>query len=215
MSGDPGNFPRWLRWAIPLILIVLASFYALVWWVINPNSPEQRAEVVKTFTQIVGGLAVTIGVYFTWKNFEVNQKNQRINEQNQMENQKANRERERLTQEAQKETEQANRHREDQARLTQLELEKANRLREQQAQEEHRTERFAKAVEQLGNERIEVNLGGIYSLERLAKDSSRDYGTVIEVLTAYVRERARLDRSKSLTGAWFERQPDGSQKPRC
>ena len=35
-----------------------------------------------------------------------------------------------------------------------------------------------------------IRLGGIYALERLAKDSEKDHGPVMEVLTAYVRERA-------------------------
>lgn len=49
------------------------------------------------------------------------------------------------------------------------------------------TDRFSKAVEQLGDERLAVRLGGIFSLERISKDSEYDYWTVIEVLSAYVR----------------------------
>ena len=52
------------------------------------------------------------------------------------------------------------------------------------------TDRFAKAIGQLGNEVAEVRLGGIYALERIARDSRRDHGTVMEVLTAYVRKCA-------------------------
>src|SRR5215203_377051 len=58
------------------------------------------------------------------------------------------------------------------------------------------TERFTRAIDQLGatNEttgkpRLEIRLGGVYALERIAWDSpERDYSTVVEVLTAYVRE---------------------------
>ncbi len=51
------------------------------------------------------------------------------------------------------------------------------------------TDRFSKAVEQLGTkDRLEVRLGGIYALERIARDSARDHPTVMEVLSAYVRE---------------------------
>src|SRR5215213_3703968 len=58
------------------------------------------------------------------------------------------------------------------------------------------TERFTRAIDQLGatdettrTPRLEIRLGGIYALERIAWDSpERDYSTVIEVLTAYVRE---------------------------
>jgi hypothetical protein len=53
------------------------------------------------------------------------------------------------------------------------------------------TESFSKATEQLGNDKIEVRLGGIYTLERISRESPNDYWTVVETLTAFVRERAR------------------------
>jgi hypothetical protein len=53
------------------------------------------------------------------------------------------------------------------------------------------TERFSKAVELLGSEKIEVRLGGIYALERIARDSQKDHWTVMEVLTAFVREQSK------------------------
>nr|MDZ8047875.1 pentapeptide repeat-containing protein [Nostoc sp. DedQUE02] len=62
----------------------------------------------------------------------------------------------------------------------------------QAAQDKQITERFAKAVEQLGNEKIETRLGAIYTLERIAKDSKDDHWTIMEVLTAFVRENAPL-----------------------
>lgn len=52
------------------------------------------------------------------------------------------------------------------------------------------TDRFAKAVEQLGSQDVHVRLGAIYSLERIAKDSPKDHWTVMEVLTAYVRNKS-------------------------
>ena len=54
------------------------------------------------------------------------------------------------------------------------------------------TERFTRAVEQLGNESIHIRLGGIYALERLANDSDRDHGTIMEILAAFVRERGSV-----------------------
>ena len=53
------------------------------------------------------------------------------------------------------------------------------------------TESFSKAVEQLGSEKIEARLGGIYTLERISHESAAEYWTVMETLTAFVRERAR------------------------
>ncbi len=58
------------------------------------------------------------------------------------------------------------------------------------AQEGQVTERFTRAIEHLGDDRLEVRLGGIYALERIARDSEKDHWTIMEVLTAYVRERA-------------------------
>ncbi len=55
------------------------------------------------------------------------------------------------------------------------------------------TESFAKAVEQLESEKLQVRLGGIYTLERISRESERDYWTVMETLTAFVRERARWE----------------------
>jgi Pentapeptide repeats (8 copies) len=37
---------------------------------------------------------------------------------------------------------------------------------------------------------LELRLGGIYALERIARDSERDHWPIMEVLTAYVREHA-------------------------
>lgn len=51
-------------------------------------------------------------------------------------------------------------------------------------------ERFAKAIELLGNENIHIRLGASYALERIANDSDKDYWQVIEVLTAYIREQS-------------------------
>jgi hypothetical protein len=52
------------------------------------------------------------------------------------------------------------------------------------------TESFSKAVEQLGSDKIEMRLGGIYTLERIARESLVEHWPVMETLTAFVRERA-------------------------
>lgn len=50
------------------------------------------------------------------------------------------------------------------------------------------TDRFTRAIDQLGQtESLDVRIGGIYALERIARDSRDDHGPVLEVLTAYVR----------------------------
>ncbi|MEA2738700.1 MAG: hypothetical protein QOH05_2007, partial [Acetobacteraceae bacterium] len=52
------------------------------------------------------------------------------------------------------------------------------------------TELFSRAVEQLGSSKVQVCLGGIYTLERISRESRQDYGAVMEILTALVRQRA-------------------------
>ncbi len=59
----------------------------------------------------------------------------------------------------------------------------------------HITDRFTKAIEQLGKSdgekpNIEIRLGAIYALERVALDSPRDHWTIMEILTAYIRQNA-------------------------
>ena len=54
------------------------------------------------------------------------------------------------------------------------------------------TDRFAKAVEQLGSPDIDVRIGAVYSLERIAKDSPNDHWTIMEVLMGFVRNKSPL-----------------------
>ena len=52
------------------------------------------------------------------------------------------------------------------------------------------TDRYTKAIDQLGTqgaEHLQTRLGGIYALERLARDSPRDQATIIEILSAFIR----------------------------
>lgn len=62
------------------------------------------------------------------------------------------------------------------------------------------TDRMTKAVEQLAARRDDSHepdevlvLGGIYALERIARESDHDYGSIMEILTAYIR--TRVDRT--------------------
>lgn len=55
------------------------------------------------------------------------------------------------------------------------------------------TERFTRAIEQLGkqgDEHTAIRLGGIYALERIMRDSEQDAPTVQEVLAAFVRDES-------------------------
>lgn len=50
------------------------------------------------------------------------------------------------------------------------------------------TERFNRAVSQLGDPALDVRLGGVYSLERLARDSPGDQPAIVEIISAYIRD---------------------------
>jgi Pentapeptide repeats (8 copies) len=82
------------------------------------------------------------------------------------------------------------------------------------------TERFTRAIEQLGSDTLDVRLGGIYALENLAKVAEEERGQVIEVLAAFVRvhaprpgapEPAPADAEEEDEGLWLpmrQRAPD-------
>src|SRR5215208_6616593 len=64
------------------------------------------------------------------------------------------------------------------------------------------TDRITRAIDQLGkvdennNKLFEIRIGGIYALERIARESEEDYEPIMEVLTAYVRQNAPLKPEK-------------------
>jgi uncharacterized protein YjbI with pentapeptide repeats len=55
------------------------------------------------------------------------------------------------------------------------------------------TDRFIRAIDQLGSGQLEVRLGAVYALERIARDSAKDHWPIMEVLTAYVRVHAPIE----------------------
>ena len=68
----------------------------------------------------------------------------------------------------------------------------ASSLEHELDRESQITERLTRAIEQLGSEKLQVRTGGIYALERIALDSPRDQGAIVEVLTVLVRETSSL-----------------------
>src|SRR3954464_824335 len=58
------------------------------------------------------------------------------------------------------------------------------------ARQGHVTDRYTKAIEQLGSDKLDVRVGGIFALERIARDSARDHPVVLEVLAAFLREHS-------------------------
>jgi hypothetical protein len=86
------------------------------------------------------------------------------------------------------------------------------------AREGQITERYTRAIDQLGKAELDVRLGGIYALERIARDSPDDGPTIREVLSAFVRGHSpwppRLPGQYVATAPWRqlrelqERAPD-------
>ena len=50
---------------------------------------------------------------------------------------------------------------------------------------------YTTAIEKLGSKRLQVRIGGVYALERVALDSPRDHPAVMEVLADFIREHSR------------------------
>ena len=63
----------------------------------------------------------------------------------------------------------------------------ATDLTDRDATERRITELYTKAVEQLGNDKAPVRLGGLYALERLAQDNPAHRQTIVNVICAYLR----------------------------
>jgi hypothetical protein len=53
------------------------------------------------------------------------------------------------------------------------------------------TDRYNAAVTNIGDDSLEVRLGGIYALQRIMEDSPRDQPTIVNVLSTYIRTHAK------------------------
>jgi Pentapeptide repeats (9 copies) len=71
------------------------------------------------------------------------------------------------------------------------------------------TDRYTKAIDQLGTGKdLAVKVGGVYALERIARDSPRDRRAIAEVLCAYVRTASRKTPDEEPGRSLDERAPD-------
>ncbi|AFY32441.1 pentapeptide repeat-containing protein [Calothrix sp. PCC 7507] len=60
------------------------------------------------------------------------------------------------------------------------------------SQEKLVAKRFMSAIAQLGHEKIETRIGAIYALERVAQDFPKEHWTIMEILTAFIRENTPI-----------------------
>jgi hypothetical protein len=62
------------------------------------------------------------------------------------------------------------------------------------------TDRFAKAIGQLGDTSLEVRVGAIYALELIVRDSPRNQQAVMDLLAAFAREQSKAQTAASAKG---------------
>jgi len=58
------------------------------------------------------------------------------------------------------------------------------------SREGHVTDRYTKAIDQLGAVGEDQRVGGVFALERIMRDSPKDHAAVVDVLSAFIRVRA-------------------------
>ncbi len=141
VAGKIQEYPLATLFFIGSVLFLFLYPYLQVGhWGINnvTEAATLENEYRATLAQMLGGVAIGIGLYFTWKKILISQDGQI-------------------------------------------------------------TERFTRAVDQLGaldqkgNPVLEIRLGGIYALERISKESKDDYWPIIEILTAYIRKNSSAE----------------------
>jgi hypothetical protein len=75
------------------------------------------------------------------------------------------------------------------------------------------TDRFVQAIGQLGSDQVDVRIGGVYALERVARTfkSELDRGAMAEVLSAFVRTHAPM--AKQANPSPSDQQADSEELP--
>jgi uncharacterized protein YjbI with pentapeptide repeats len=174
-TDDKNDFIK--NWAIAVIifssLIAVAVTIYFISMILTTDSTELLknkyeyiVESLKVLGLFISGGAVIVNVYFAGRRAEAMEETAKATNRN--------------ADAANKNAEAANKN-----------AEAANKNAEA-ANQKQITERFSKAIEQLGSDKPEVILGGIYTLERIARDSAPDQWTIMEVLTAFVRQNAPI-----------------------
>jgi len=174
--------PIIVAWSLGLVVsaVVFTVIVIFLRHYIQPSTPEDKKNFVQLIFQVLGGIIVILGVYFTWQEF------------------KTSRETLQNSQETLRTTQQG-----------------------------QITERFTRAIDQLGKSddqpgkynNLAIRLGGIYSLERIARDSveadqtsveadqtkentegRNDHWAIMEILTTYIRQNAgwTVDKEKEI-----------------
>jgi hypothetical protein len=125
---------------------LISGFFSVIFPYQSEGMPledrKQLMESIQVATQVIGGLFLALGVYFTHKRLVALEKQVGIAEKN------------------------------------------------------HYTERFNKSIEQLGSDKSSVILGGVFTLDALARNHPEDFhDTVYNLLCAFIRDHATHQQS--------------------
>ena len=66
---------------------------------------------------------------------------------------------------------------------------KASHRQSQTAIDSQINDRFTRAIDQFGNNKRSIRIGGIHALTKIAEDSPRDAQTIVNILCTYVRDQ--------------------------
>ncbi len=174
-----------LLFAVGIALFGLVLGLILDWY-IDPRTSTAKKDLVQALGLITAGVAGFVGIYFTWRSQRLTREAQEENQRNTLAQ----------LQNAEKQLSLSQQSQEDNQRNTQEQLEQSrNEL--DITRRGQITERFTRAIDQLGSESREIKLGGIYSLERTAREDRDYHWPIMEVLTTYVRTHSpRKDEEK-------------------
>ncbi|MEU9419785.1 pentapeptide repeat-containing protein [Streptomyces sp. NPDC048272] len=91
----------------------------------------------------------------------------------------------------------------EQAELTResLRQSESNAFRQAEISRESQvTDRYVSAIHLIASENKTEQIGGIYSLERIMRDSKKDHDTVVEVLAGFIRQHATAGQGNARSG---------------
>jgi uncharacterized protein YjbI with pentapeptide repeats len=181
------------------LLLAAAVAVGLMVWKVPPalyrgdgaSAKDTAVAVANTRAGFLVGLAGLAAVVGLALNRQALAETERANRAAQQAAQQASREALEETQRANRAAHQAAREAlEETQRANRVALEETRRVNERthdREREAQLTERYTRAVDQLGSAVLDVRLGGIYALERLARDSPPSQPTIVEVLSAFAR----------------------------
>jgi hypothetical protein len=61
------------------------------------------------------------------------------------------------------------------------------------------TDRYTKAIDHLGDDKIAAHVGGIYALDRIGRDSAKDQWMIVKTLSAFIRESTPIANTVDIT----------------